>query len=89
MARVPQYLHLPPQLLCFDLEDFAVLIGAFMVWLLSDAPLYMLLVVVSVPTYLMHWKAQKPRGYLNHLVWKLGFAKLTGYPSSVSTRFDE
>lgn len=36
-ARVPRYLHLPMQILWFDLEDIAVILACYAGWLVVDS----------------------------------------------------
>lgn len=87
-ARVPRYLHLPMQVLWFDMEDIAVIIVSYVVWLLLDS--FMLFpMVVLVPWLFKSAKADKPRGYLRHLLYAYGFQKLEGYPSPHTREFDE
>jgi len=87
-VKVPRYLHLPVQILWFDLEDIAVLIVMYVIWMLMDK--FALLPIFIVAFYLFHkLKVSKPRGFLRHILYEFGFMKLDGYPTLQVVRFDE
>ena len=88
-ARVPRYLHLPVQVLWFDIEDIALGILAYVVFVLVIDKWWGYPMVVLVPYAFMSLKAGKPRGYLRHLLYSYGFQKLEGYPLPTVSKFEE
>lgn len=87
-ARVPRYLHLPIQILWFDMEDIGVILASYAVWLVLDSWLALPLVVL-VPWLFMSLKADKPRGFLGHALYGLGIHRLTLYPPPDIEEFHE
>ena len=79
-ARIPRYLHLPIQLLWFDIEDIGLLFCLYALYLIVDSP-WMLLLLLVVPYAFKVIKAEQPRGFLRHALYRYGFARLRGYPS--------
>lgn len=79
---VPRYLHLPPQILWFDLEDIGLMALMYFFYLLVDHWIA-LVMVVAVPWMFMNVKGSMPRGYLKHLAYRLGFWNSAHYPSPV------
>jgi len=78
-ARVPRYLHLPLQILWFDLEDIAVIVGCYALWLVVDQ-WWMLFGVVLGPWAFKSYKAERPRGIVQHTLVRLGVQRLHRYP---------
>lgn len=87
-ARVPRYLHLPVQILWFDMEDVGVAGASYALWLALDSWLA-LPIVVLVPLLFMKVKAGKPRGFLRHLLYRYGFTKMDLYPPPNVTAYHE
>ncbi len=87
-VRIPKYLHLPLQILWFDLEDIGVIFAMYFFWLLVDHWICLVLLVV-VPWAFKNVKGKMPRGYLKHLAFRLGFWKSKNYPPSSVTVFHE
>ncbi len=85
---VPKHLHKPVQILWFDLEDLALMVVCYIFWLVVDE-WWVLPLVVLVPYLFMGIKARKPRGYLRHLLYQLGFERLRGYPPPTIRTFKE
>ena len=87
-ARVPRYLHLPVQILWFDMEDIGLILVTYVAWLLVDV-MWLLPMVVLVPWLFRTMKAEKPRGVLRHLLYSYGFQKLDMYPSPHTREYEE
>jgi len=87
-ARVPRYLHLPLQVLWFDMEDIGVILVMYVFWLMLDH-WFGLVLLVFVPYWFKKLKESKPRGYLRHVLYRYGFQKLKAYPSPASRVFHE
>jgi hypothetical protein len=85
--RLPQYLHLPVQILWFGADEFilvmstifvAVIVGGIAGWM------FILALLLFIP-----WKRTKPRGFLPHLAWRWGLMSMRHYPGPTQTRFCE
>lgn len=87
-VRVPRYLHKPIQILWFDVEDIALIVVMYVLWLVIDR-WWILPAVVLVPYWFRELKLRKPRGYLRHLLYQFGFERLRGYPPPASREFRE
>jgi len=87
-ARVPRYLHLPIQILWFDMEDIAIVLLCYVLWMVMDK-FWLLPMVVLVPYLFHHLKARKPRGFVRHVLYEFGFQKLDGYPPPQVIDFEE
>ena len=86
-ARVPQYLHLPVQVLWFDMEELMVLVILYLIALVFGGWTWLGL-LVGPYTY-MQVKRRKPRGFLRNLLYQAGIYSMEGYPSPYSNRFHE
>jgi len=78
-ARIPRYLHLPPQVLWFDMEDIGLIGGFYFFWLMVDHWMVAVAGIFIVWTF-MNTKGRMPRGYLKHLAYRLGFWTSKSYP---------
>lgn len=85
--RVPQYLHLPLQILWFDSEEVAIIIICYLFGLIFGG--YAWLTPVLGPCLYIYVKRRNPRGYLIHTCYRLGFADLKGYPGYQAREFYE
>ena len=86
-VRVPQYLHLPIQFLWFDSEEISAILFFYIFGVLFGGWAWLL--VVAGPFFFIQVKRKKPRGFLLHLLYSLGFSTLRGYPGPHATKFYE
>lgn len=90
MIRVnaPKYLHLPPQVLWFDLEDIQMGVGMYAGYLMLG---HWILLVATLPMmiFFRHLKKSKPRGFVSHFLFGIGLKRLNGYPSASTRVFHE
>jgi hypothetical protein len=86
-VRVPQYLHLPLQILWFDTEEVSVIVMSYLISIIFGGYAWFLLVLG--PCLYISIKRRQPRGYLVHTLHRLGFAKLVGYPGPQAKEFYE
>ncbi len=86
-AKVPQYLHLPVQVLWFDMEEVMVITLLYVVAVIFGGWTWLALFVG--PFYYMQVKRRKPRGFLRHFLYQVGIYQLDGYPPPYSRRFYE
>lgn len=85
--RVPQYLHKPLQVLWFDTHDILILLfGGFIAQVLQS---YLGLVILGLCVVLMRIKGSKPRGWVLHSIYRVGLARLKGYPLPTARTFHE
>jgi hypothetical protein len=78
-ARLSLLLHLQLQILWFQVEDIAVIAVSYTLWLMLDSWRW-IWIVVALPWLVMTIKAEKPRGYLRHVLYGIGLQKLEHYP---------
>ncbi|MEM6415476.1 MAG: type IV conjugative transfer system protein TraL [Pseudomonadota bacterium] len=84
-TRVPQYLHLPPQVLWFDTHELLVLVAAYIGSLLLKGHSWIVMLALAV--FVIQFKRKKPRGYIAHLFYRTGLFQLKHYPVPVARRF--
>lgn len=85
--RIPQYLHRPYQILFFDAEDVALIMLLFVLAMLFGYVFWFLLFVV--PYVYMKVKKKYPRGFLKHIIYRLGIISFKGAPSVFERNFRE
>ena len=85
--RLPQYLHLPVQILWFGADEFilvmstifvAVIVGGVIGWTLIGALLYFLV-----------FEGTKTNKFIPHLAWRWELLRFRHYPGPTQTRFFE
>ncbi len=85
--KIPQYLHRQVQVLWFDLDELVTLNILFMLALIFGYFFWILLFVG--PIVLSKLKKNKPRGYLKHMLYKLGIFSLKNAPHYFEDNFKE
>ena len=86
-VRMPQYLHLPTQVLWFDSHEVMLLTFAYLGALTIKGWSWLFLfaaVFAFIP-----YKRAKPRGYIPHLLYRAGLVSMKRYPVPAARRFDE
>jgi hypothetical protein len=86
-TRVPQYLHLPVQILWFDVHDIVVLIVGLGFSLLLESIVWIPIMAGCVAIIVI--KSKKHRGWVLHSIYRLGLARLKGYPLPSCRTFHE
>ncbi len=86
-ARVPQYLHKPPQLLWFDTQEVFILAMAYLGVVTLKG--FSWIAVIALAWFAIHVKRRKPRGYILHLFYRAGLFRLKGYPLPTAGAFHE
>lgn len=86
-TRIPQYLHLPLQLLWFDSEELMIIMVLYVFGLVFGG--WAWAGIVIGPYLYIQVKRKKPRGFLRHLLYQAGLYRLDGYPEPHSSRFWE
>lgn len=83
--RMPQFLHLPHQVLFFDMDDLLLLILS----IFASVYLYFyvgVVVFVFMIVY-MRLKHKLGRGYIFHLLFLVGLHRFKGYPIYFEKKF--
>ena len=86
-VKVPQYMHLPLQILWFDIEELMVIMVLYVVGLVFGGWAWVSLIIG--PYFYIQVKRRKPRGFLRHFLYQLGIYRLDGYPSPHTNEFHE
>ncbi|MDR3715914.1 MAG: type IV conjugative transfer system protein TraL [Puia sp.] len=87
-SEFPQYMSLPTEVLWWGLDQVAIAALSFTVAILQSG------VVVWIGFFLVNYlygrtKHHKPRGYMKHMAYMLGFAKVENYPEYFQQEFHE
>ncbi len=85
--RMAAYLHKPLQILWFDANELMVIVLGYLAAMSFGGLAWLLMIIV--PSILIPFNRKKPRGYLLHLVYRMGFSKLQGYPLPTANKFEE
>ena len=86
-VRVPQYMHMPMQLLWFDTEEITIIVVCYIFGVVFGG--YAWLFLFIGPVFYIQVKRRKPRGFLVHQLYRFGFAHLKGYPEPQALQFYE
>ena len=87
IVRVPQYLHRPPQLIWFDVQEVFVLCLAYLGILTLASWTWVF--VVAAAWIAIRVKRRKPRGYILHLFYRAGLFRMNHYPLPTAGKFYE
>ncbi len=86
-VRVPQYLHKPPQLIWFDVQEVFVLCLAYLAILTLKG--WAWIFVIAAAWMAIRIKRRKPRGYILHLFYRAGLFQMKNYPLPTAGKFNE
>jgi len=85
--KFPQYLSKPIQILWFEIDELVIFIFSFTGTLIYGGIFWILCPLV---TYLyVRTKRKKPRGFLKHMSYVLGFLEMRNYPDFFQQEFHE
>lgn len=85
--RMPQYLHLPIQILWFDTNEIFIILIGYLTGLVFGGWAWLALVIL--PSIYIPYKRKQDRGFLPHQFYKSGFIELKGYPPPTAEKFHE
>lgn len=85
--KIPQYLHRQHQILFLDADEFVFVI-LFLLFALIFGYIFWILLFV-VPFAYAKGKKKYARGFLKHLLYKLGVFNFKGAPSYFENKFSE
>jgi type IV conjugative transfer system protein TraL len=86
--QFPRYMSAPAQILWFEIDQivvaaicftFALFAGGWIIWT----------VFFAIQILFAKTKNNRPRGFLQHLVYMLGFSKIARYPGYFESDFNE
>lgn len=86
--KLPQYLHRKVCLALFDSDEWMIVAVSYFI-ASGFKSLYGWLLLFVIPAYFIPRKRRSPRGYFNHVAYRLGLFKIHGYPLSECIRFNE
>lgn len=86
-TRFPLYLSRPFQILWFEADE--IVIGSIFYLLTNILTIWFLPLIIFGPYFFKSIKKTRPRGFLKHLFYMLGFAKFKGYPIYFEKDFQE
>lgn len=85
--RIPQFLHRPYQVLFFEADELACLVLGFVFILFFG--LWMTFLLVGLAFFLSWAKKRYPRGYLRHMLYKIGLVDLKNAPTYFENKFND
>ena len=85
--RMPEYLHLPLQVLWFDTPELTLIAMLYIVAAILGGITWLLLIVG--PILMIPYKRSQPRGVFSHLLYVCGWQRYSGYPLAAQTTFSE
>ena len=86
-VRLGQYLHLPRQILWFDIVEAGMIVIFYILALVFGGFFYVLMFMG--PFFLISYKRGKPRGFFLHLLYDFGLVEIKGYPPPTALTFHE
>lgn len=86
-VRVPKFMHLPLQILWFDTEEISIIMIGYTIGLVFGGLAWIALVLG--PVFYIPIKRKQPRGFMKHMLFRIGLAHLKGYPGPEAKVFSE
>ena len=83
----PQYLSKPFQVLWFEIDELVIFLFSLTLALIYGKIAWVLFVVVQF--FYIRTKRRKPRGFLKHILYVLGFVSMKNYPEYFEREFHE
>lgn len=83
----PQYLHRPFRIAWFESDELLLMVAMYIL-----AVVYSIRLLLALPLVIYFYKkekAKRPRGFMRHFLFNLGFIGIKGYPGAFSDRFEE
>ncbi|RMB05041.1 type IV conjugative transfer system protein TraL [Eilatimonas milleporae] len=87
MARMPQYLHQDWRFIGLDSQEITLAALCYIFSLIIGGWATVVLIVLLYQ--FIRFKRSKPRGYMAHLFYRLGFGHFRGYPIAAAETFHE
>jgi len=81
----PRYLHRPYRLLWFEKDELLLMVAVYILAILTTLKT-LLLIPLAVLVYRRE-KQKRPRGFMRHVLYRLGIISFARYPEAFVTRF--
>lgn len=85
--KVPQYLHLPYQVLFFEIDDLVLLLMFIFVSVYFSFSVGLVILIILI--VYVKFKRRLGRGFLFHVLYAIGFVRFKGYPLYLEKRFTD
>lgn len=85
--RFPQYLSKPFQVLWFEVDELVIFLFSLTLALIYGKLMWV--VFVAVQYFYTRTKRKKPRGFLKHALYVMGFIQMKNYPDFFLQEFHE
>lgn len=83
----PQYLSKPLQVLWFETDELILFVFTFTLALIYGK--FVWIIFLATQYFYTRTKRTKPRGFLKHVLYMLGFIKMNNYPDFFQREFHE
>ena len=87
-ARCPQTLNDPIMILWWEIDEAMIILILIFVWFISSS-WFTAILAYAVPYGYIKSKRKASKGFFKHLLYRVGLAKLDGYPSPFIKSFRE
>lgn len=87
IKRFPQYLSKPFQILWFEIDELVIFLFTLTLALIYGKLMW--IIFLAIQYFYTRTKKNKPRGFLKHILYVLGFIKMTNYPQYFQREFHE
>jgi type IV conjugative transfer system protein TraL len=88
-SKFPQYMSSPIEVLWWEVDQVAIAVVSFTGTLLMKGGIVMWVGVLLINYFYNAAKRGKPRGFIKHIIYMFGFAKLENYPDYFEQKFHE
>ena len=88
-SKFPQYMSSPLEVLWWEVDQVTIAVVSFTGALLMKGGVAMWAVAFLINYLFNKAKRNKPRGFIKHILYMFGFAKLQNYPDFFEQKFHE
>ena len=88
-SKFPQYMSSPIEVLWWEVDQVAIAVVSFTCTLLMKGGIVMWVGILLINYFFNAAKRNKPRGFIKHIIYMFGFAKLENYPDYFEQKFHE
>ncbi len=89
MAKMPQHLSAPYQLLWFEPDDISIIMIGYLLSVIFHEMVWFIFLIIPATYLNRRNKRRYPKGFLKHLLYIIGWSKLKGYPHFFEEEFIE
>jgi type IV conjugative transfer system protein TraL len=87
IRKFPQYLSKPIQVLWFEIDELVIFLFSLTLALIYGK--FMWIIFIGIQYFYTRTKRKKPRGFLKHILYVLGFLQMKNYPEYFQREFHE